>query len=116
MLLAHVRGPPRGMSVCAGDVNRNADDETPGTAQHAAELLAQVEGMLGCFPDGVLLYDSQGRIVRSNGRADAILGYTPGEQESPAAERLAHGSEWLAEDGTRMSFDDLPARLLGANA
>ncbi len=82
----------------------------PGSDEAQAELLAQVEAILGCVPDGVIVYDAEGRIVRSNAAADAILGDAPDEPSKPVTERLASTErEWLTSEGRPMPLDALPA-------
>jgi PAS domain S-box-containing protein len=81
----------------------------PRGGDDAAELLAQVEAILGCVPDGVLVCDGDGRIVRSNAAADAILGYRASERELTIEERLAGpGAFWHHEDGRPVTAEESP--------
>jgi PAS domain S-box-containing protein len=85
-------------------------DTTNAPSEAQAELLAQLEAILGCVADAVLVYDAAGRILRSNGAADALLPGSAAERAMPLAERLAvTGATWFREDGSPVPPEQLPA-------
>jgi PAS domain S-box-containing protein len=70
----------------------------------------QVEAILGCIADGVLVYDAEGRIVRSNTAADEMLGL-PQDSELrgvPVGARVAQRYEVWSEQGRRLAPEELP--------
>jgi PAS domain S-box-containing protein len=84
------------------------------TVQKRAELeagqrAAELEAILGEVAEGVLVYDADGRILRSNKAADRILGLGEDERRMPARERFASASiAWLREDGSELPEEELP--------
>jgi PAS domain S-box-containing protein len=95
---------------------KRAADEVRHSEERARARAAELEAILGCVADGVVVYDEEGRIVRSNAAAEAILRYDERDRQLPAAEWLAMGRyEWLTEDGHRVSRENSPAYRAAQN-
>jgi PAS domain S-box-containing protein len=112
--LQHVRGGDGRVRVLESnrDVTaaKRVADELRRTGDASRARAAELEAILGCVADGVLVYDVDGRIMRSNAAADALLGYSARERLSPLADRLDGGRyQWLAEDGAPLGAADWPA-------
>lgn len=80
-----------------------ATEQAKQTERRAAELNAVLDSMA----DGLVIYDRDGRVVRMNASAEAILGHPPSTQ----GERLAEPSGEslpIRADGSEFSFEELP--------
>ncbi len=71
--------------------------------RRAGELDATIESI----PDGVLIYDPDGKILRMNSAAERMLGYRNGDLEQPMAERLAE-LRMETDDGKPLAVEDSP--------
>jgi PAS domain S-box-containing protein len=101
-----------GIAIFSRDITalKRAEEAVRAREAEATRRAAEMEAILGSVADGVLVYDAEGRIVRSNAAADAILGYGPPERATPVAERIVSaGIAWLHEDGSPMPADEMPA-------
>jgi len=52
-------------------------------------IAAEIEAMFGAIPDALVVYAPDGAIVRLNGAAERILGYTPADHVRALAERMS---------------------------
>ncbi|HTP24047.1 MAG TPA: PAS domain S-box protein, partial [Anaeromyxobacteraceae bacterium] len=77
--------------------------------EEARERAVQLEAVLNCVADGVMVYDREGRTVLSSPAADAILQIPASERQVPVADRVMRQYEILSEDGRRLSPDDTVA-------
>jgi PAS domain S-box-containing protein len=77
-----------------------------GRARGRAALL---EAILDCIADGVIVYDREGRTMRSSPAVDEILGVPAEERTGPVAERVMRQYEILSEDGRRLGPEDMVA-------
>lgn len=91
---APVSGPTE-MQDLAVAFNRMAD-EVAAREEQTARLLAEVQrraaeldATIASMPNAVLVFDPSGAIVRMNGAAQAIFGYTPEAQRQPVPSRVA---------------------------
>jgi PAS domain S-box-containing protein len=71
-------------------------------------LLAELETIIGAITDGVILYGSEGEILRMNPAAEAIFPYTAEEKRKPLRERWQVGERRLAS-GETFLLETLPA-------
>jgi PAS domain S-box-containing protein len=69
----------------------------------------EIEAILSCIADGVVVYDSQGRIVRSNSAVEAILHIPESEKGLTLQERVFRGYGAWTEDGHQLSSEEMPA-------
>ena len=69
----------------------------------------EIEAILSCIADGVIVYDGQGRIVRSNSAVDAILHIPESEKGLTLLERVSRGYGAWTEDGHQLSSEEMPA-------
>jgi PAS domain S-box-containing protein len=82
------------------------------SAGSLAEALScddNVEAILGCIADGVLVYDADGRIVRSNAAAEEMVSLAHADRGLPVVERVARRYEVWSEEGRRLAPEELPA-------
>ncbi len=77
-------------------------------AAEAQQRAAELDAALGSSPDGMIIYDRQGGIVRLNPSAEAILGLSPGEWSKPLAERVQIERVESPEGGP-LAAEELPA-------
>jgi PAS domain S-box-containing protein len=70
---------------------------------------AQLEAILDCVADGLIVYDREGRTLRSTPAADELLGVPLSERERPVEERVMQQYEITAEDGRLLSRDEMVA-------
>ena len=69
----------------------------------------EIEAILSCIADGVVVYDREGRIVRSNAAVDAIINFRDNEKDLTFLERVSRGYELYTEDGCRLTPEEMPA-------
>ncbi len=69
----------------------------------------EIEAILSCIADGVIVYDRKGRIVRSNAAVDSIIKYGEDVKDLTLSERVSHGFELFTENGHRLELDEMPA-------
>ena len=69
----------------------------------------EIEAILSCIADGVIVYDCQGRIVRSNSAVDTILHIPESEKGLTLVERASHGYGAWTEEGHPLSPEEMPA-------
>ena len=70
---------------------------------------AELEAILCCIADGILVYDTEGHIVRSNAAADEILGIQPQDRERKLIERVRERYGVWSEDGRLLRPEEMPA-------
>ena len=78
----YVRGEQTGAIICWRDVG-----ELQRTREEAQRQAAQLDAVIGSIADGVIVYDAQGRILRSNAVMDDLLQYSDELRQSPLADR-----------------------------
>jgi PAS domain S-box-containing protein len=69
----------------------------------------ELEAVLNAIGDGVIVYDREGRTVRSTPAADEILHVPLSERLAPVAERAATQYEISMEDGSKVGREDMIA-------
>ena len=69
----------------------------------------EIEAILSCIADGVVVYDGKGRIVRSNSAVDAILHISESERDLTLIERVSRGYGAWTEEGRQLSPEEMPA-------
>jgi PAS domain S-box-containing protein len=78
---------------------RKAQEELRRARDEANARANQLEAVLGSIADGVIVYDRQGRTIRSTPAADRMLAVAPSDRRAPLLERLAGQYEIVGEDG-----------------
>jgi PAS domain S-box-containing protein len=68
-----------------------------------------LEAVLDTIADGVIVYDLEGRTVRSSPAADGILGIPVEERQVPVGERVMRQYEILTEDGRPQGREEMVA-------
>ncbi|BDG05365.1 sensor histidine kinase [Anaeromyxobacter oryzae] len=82
---------------------RAAEAAAAGATRTAAEL----DAVLAAIPAGVIVYDPEGRILRMNAAAEALMDYAPGERNLPARER-SPAFRLIGGDGRPLPVDATP--------
>jgi PAS domain S-box-containing protein len=77
--------------------------------EEARARTAELEAILDCLADGVMVYDDQGRIVRSTPNADEILRIPKAERGMSLVERVARRYVVLSEDGRPVGPEEMVA-------
>jgi PAS domain S-box-containing protein len=77
--------------------------------EEARAHAVQLEAILDCVADGVIVYDREGRTLRSTPAADRILGVPIGERQAPVQERVLGQYEVFSEEGRRLGREELVA-------
>jgi PAS domain S-box-containing protein len=100
-----------GVGSATVDLTRSklAEDALRKSEENARARAVQLQAVLDCIADGVLVYDREGRIVRSTPAADRLLQLPPGEREAPVVERVTRQYEIFTEDGCRVEPEDMVA-------
>ncbi|MHB1134862.1 MAG: PAS domain S-box protein [Chloroflexota bacterium] len=93
-------------STPAGAPSRQGDSERRDEAGPALTLPAAWEAVFAAMSDAVLVYDTEGTIVRANPAAHAIYGFEP--QNMPR-ERLLQRMAMRHSDGRPVHVEDLPS-------
>ena len=88
---------------------RWAEEQLRESEEEARARAVQLEAVLDTIADGVIVYDPQGRTVRSSPAADAILGIPVQDRDLPVEERVMRQYEILSEDGRRQEREDMVA-------
>jgi PAS domain S-box-containing protein len=91
---------------------RLASEAARRSEERAKAQAVELEAILACVGDGVVVYDRQGRTVRSTPAADRILGMSLEERRAPVAERVMEQYVITAEDGHRV----LPGEMVAIRA
>lgn len=81
-------------------------------SEHELRIRAkEIEAILSCIADGVVVYDNNGRIVLSNSTADQILKFPRYERELTIEERLSGGNQTWSEDedNRKLNIQEIPA-------
>lgn len=88
---------------------RRAEEALRTREREARERAAELEAVLGCVPDALIVYDRDGRIVRSNAAADAIFVQDEHARRATVAERFARAPYRAFDgDGRPLASEDLP--------
>jgi len=88
---------------------KRAEEALRRSEEDARARAVQLQAVLDCIADGVLVYDREGRIVRSTPAADRFLGLPPDVRDAPVLERVTKQYEILTEDGRRVAPEDMVA-------
>ncbi len=88
---------------------RRAEEEIREREEEARARAVQLEAVLDCIADGVIVYDRQGRTVRSSPAADQILGLPASARRGPVGERVMAQYEVRSEDGRLLGPDEMVA-------
>ncbi|MGQ9682086.1 MAG: PAS domain S-box protein [Anaerolineae bacterium] len=84
---------------------KRAEAERERLREEAERHAAELESVISSIADGVIVYDTDARIVRMNAEAERQLGYGPAERAMPIAERLA---ALQTAEGRRLQPEDVP--------
>lgn len=71
--------------------------------------ITEIEAILSCIPDGVLVYDKSAKIVRSNLASERILKYTEHDKKNDVSQRVKDNFIIFSEDGRELALEELPA-------
>jgi PAS domain S-box-containing protein len=93
---------------------KRADEALRRSEEEARARASELEAILGCIADGVLVYDSKGVIVRSNPAARDMLDLPDDVRALPVAERVARHYQISSEEGRPLAPDEVPAVLATA--
>lgn len=102
------------------DVAENLDTAldtmlTISTDTYGAELqqqIARLDAVIASAPDGIVVYDLQGRVSRTNSIVDAMFGAVPGEHTLTLAEQMARLRAETTEGRPFPIQETPPARAL----
>ncbi|HOG45966.1 MAG TPA: ATP-binding protein, partial [Anaerolineae bacterium] len=72
----------------AGDISAR-DAQSDRLLRRVQRQAAELNATIAAIPDGVLIFDPSGAIVRANGAAEAIFGYSAEQRRLPVRERVA---------------------------
>ncbi|HYD42137.1 MAG TPA: PAS domain S-box protein [Anaeromyxobacter sp.] len=99
---------PRGSVGAFIDITdrKRAEQALLASEQEARRRAATLEAILDCTADGVIVYDRQGRTLRSSPAADEIVGVPPGERVEPVVDRVGRQYEIFSEDGRRLAPEE----------
>jgi PAS domain S-box-containing protein len=89
--------------------DRDAADALRRSEEEARARAALLEAILACIADGVIVYDREGRTVRSTPAADAMVGIPPEERSLPVSERALRQYRIWSEDGRSVGREELVA-------
>ncbi len=88
---------------------REREDALRRSEEDARARAAQLQAVLDCIADGVLVYDRDGRIVRATPAAARLLQLSPDVSDAPVLERVSKHYEITTEAGTRVPPEDMVA-------
>jgi len=88
---------------------KDAEETLRGREERARAQAAELEAILNCVGDGVIVYDRDGHTIRSTPAADRILGVPLSERRAPVQDRIMHQYEIASEDGRPLQSDDVVA-------
>jgi PAS domain-containing protein len=95
-----------------GAVAINSDiTERKNIENEAIARATEIEAILSCIADGVLVYDRDGKIVRSNSAVDAMLNLPETLRNMSLQERISRGFSAWTEEGRQLSPEETPAYL-----
>jgi PAS domain S-box-containing protein len=69
----------------------------------------EIEAIISCIPDGILVYDNNGAIIKSNAAADSFLGYPKSEEGERISERVNKHYKIWTEDERLLKAEEMPA-------
>ena len=107
-----VSGPDgRRVAILFNDITdlRRAEAAMRESEGEARARAGQLEAVLDTIADGVIVYDVEGRTVRSSPAADSILGIPVQERNEPVGDRVMRQFEIRSEDGRRIERDEIVA-------
>lgn len=78
-------------------------------AEHELRAKAtEIEAILSCTPNGIMVYDTQARITRSNAAANNFLKMTSADRSLDVYERINKYYKIYNEEGRQLSTEELP--------
>jgi PAS domain S-box-containing protein len=77
--------------------------------EEARAQAGQLAAILDCVADGVIVYDREGRTIRSTPAADRILGVPLAERQGRVQDRVVRQYEIFSEDGRRLTAEEMIA-------
>jgi PAS domain S-box-containing protein len=84
-------------------------EERKKVEEEAITRTTELEAILSCIADGVIVYDKQGRIVRMNAMAEKMLNYPEEETKLEMDKRISRGYNVWTEDGRQLKTEEMPA-------
>jgi len=106
-----VKGEIMGAVAINSDITERKKIENEALAR-----ATEIEAILSCIADGVIVYDRKGRIVRSNSAVDEILPYSESEKDLTLPERVSRGHGLCTEDGRPLEPEEMPAYRAATHA
>jgi signal transduction histidine kinase len=105
-----VDGEILGVIAVAQDITerKQAEEERERLLREVQTRAAELDTTLSAIADGLLIYDTGGRVVRANAAADRILRYTPEERDLAIPERIT-ALRVEKPDGARFTPEETPA-------
>lgn len=93
-----------------GAVAINSDiTERKKVENEAISRATEIGAILSCIADGVIVYDGQGRIVRSNSAVESIFYIPESEKDLTLLKRLSLGYGAWTEEGRPLGTEEMPA-------
>ncbi len=89
--------------------HKQAEEERERLLDELARRAAELDATVEAIADGLLIYDTDGHVIRTNATADRILQYTYKEKEQSIADR-ALASQPTKADGTTFASGETPAK------
>jgi PAS domain S-box-containing protein len=77
--------------------------------EEALARATEIEAILSCIADGVIVYDKQGRVVRSNAAAQDLLKFKNNEWGLILDEKMQKRFKVWTEDGHELGIGETPA-------
>ena len=104
-------GAPSGVVVVFHHVaeKRRAEAALRRSEAEARARAAELETILNCVADGVIVYDREGRTLRSTPAADQIVGIPLEERRAPVQDRVLRQYQIFDEDGRQLGRDEMVA-------
>ncbi len=86
---------------------KQAEEERERLLEEVQRRAVELDATIESIPDGVIIYDLSGAILRTNSAADEMLGYSTADREKPMAERLK-SLRMETEEGKPLAVEESP--------
>ncbi|MCU7497361.1 MAG: PAS domain S-box protein [Ignavibacteria bacterium] len=77
--------------------------------EQASQRLIELDTILGSIADGVIVYDTDSKIIRMNAAAETILKYPQADLKMSIQDRVKERYGVWSEDGRRLNPEEMPA-------